>query len=161
MNEREMDSETTGSSCSDRLAQSRTSDPTTGTEGEVDLYLRGTSDSSRLLMELNAQVADPRISMQLMELAWVIDAISRSLPADARSVVDRYAHLAGTIENGSVLLEWVFPDFRIGFNIEPTSEESGWYMVSNKRLHEQTKSGRIGSMREIFGTLMGIIGSHV
>jgi hypothetical protein len=43
------------------------------------------------------------------------------------------AHLS---EDGSVLLEWIFSDFRIGFNIEPNPDESGWHLISNKRLGE-------------------------
>jgi len=47
------------------------------------------------------------------------------------------AHLS---EDGSVLLEWIFPDFRIGFNIEPNPADSGWHLVSNKRLGESAVS---------------------
>jgi hypothetical protein len=33
-------------------------------------------------------------------------------------------------ENGALLLEWIFNDFRIGFNFEVNENESGWYMAS-------------------------------
>jgi len=32
-------------------------------------------------------------------------------------------------ENGSILVEWIFPLFRIGFTFELVAEESGWYLV--------------------------------
>lgn len=37
-------------------------------------------------------------------------------------------------DDGAILFEWIFDDFRVGFNIEPNSKESGWYLVTNERL---------------------------
>jgi hypothetical protein len=39
-------------------------------------------------------------------------------------------------EDGSVSLEWISPDFRLGFNIEPNPDDSSWYIVTSKRLGE-------------------------
>jgi hypothetical protein len=44
-------------------------------------------------------------------------------------------------EDNSVLLEWIFRDFRIGFAFEPKLRESSWYLVSNERLNEASASG--------------------
>ena len=33
---------------------------------------------------------------------------------------------AFNVDDGSVLIEWIFGNFRIGFNIEPNPEDSGW-----------------------------------
>jgi len=33
-------------------------------------------------------------------------------------------------ENGALLLEWIFNDFRVGFNLEMDENESGWYLAS-------------------------------
>jgi hypothetical protein len=49
-----------------------------------------------------------------------------------------YAH---SVDDGSVLLEWVLPDFRIGFNIEPEMSESSWYLVSNDKMGAINASG--------------------
>jgi hypothetical protein len=48
---------------------------------------------------------------------------------------------AFNVDDGSVLIEWIFADFRIGFNIEPNPENSSWYLVSNKKLGEIAASG--------------------
>jgi len=48
---------------------------------------------------------------------------------------------AFNVDDGSVLIEWIFSDFRIGFSIEPNPEDSGWYLVSNKNLGEISASG--------------------
>jgi hypothetical protein len=44
-------------------------------------------------------------------------------------------------DDGSVLLEWIFVDYRVGFSIEPNPVESGWYLVSNRNLGEISASG--------------------
>lgn len=48
---------------------------------------------------------------------------------------------ANNAEDGSLLIEWIFSDYRIGFSIEPDLQESGWYLVSNKNLGEISASG--------------------
>jgi len=45
------------------------------------------------------------------------------------------------LDDKSVLAEWVFKDFRIGFTFEPDIDDSGWYVVSNKNLEEYSASG--------------------
>lgn len=37
-------------------------------------------------------------------------------------------------DDGSLLIEWIFNRFRIGFSIELDDEESGWYLVSDSKL---------------------------
>ena len=40
-----------------------------------------------------------------------------------------YAHKE---EDDSIVVEWIFPDFRIGLNIEKDKKESGWHVVSKQ-----------------------------
>jgi hypothetical protein len=35
-------------------------------------------------------------------------------------------------EEGDLLLEWIFKDFRLGFGLEHNFEESGWFLVSSQ-----------------------------
>lgn len=35
-------------------------------------------------------------------------------------------------EDNSLLIEWISPNWRIGFTIEQNEQESGWYLVSNQ-----------------------------
>lgn len=37
-------------------------------------------------------------------------------------------------DDGALLLEWIFKDFRVGFVIESDVSESSWYLVSNSNL---------------------------
>lgn len=47
------------------------------------------------------------------------------------------------VDDGSILIEWIFDDFRLGFSIEPEVQESSWYLVSSKNLGEISASGYI------------------
>ncbi len=53
---------------------------------------------------------------------------------------------AVNVEDNSVLIEWTFRDFRIGFTIEDNREDSGWYLVSNRKLGEILASGSIANI---------------
>ena len=59
---------------------------------------------------------------------------------------------AFNLDDGSVLIEWKFNDFRIGFGVEPNIKESGWYLVSNKNLGEISASGYI-SIKDVRGLI--------
>lgn len=43
----------------------------------------------------------------------------------------------------SVLLEWIFPHWRIGFSIEPNVEESGWFFSSDKSAGSVIAGGQL------------------
>jgi hypothetical protein len=49
-------------------------------------------------------------------------------------------------EDGSVLMEWIFPDFRIGFSIDPVEEDSSWYLVSNSKLGNIMRDGYLSDV---------------
>ena len=46
-------------------------------------------------------------------------------------------------EDESVLMEWIYTNFRVGFAIEPDQAESGWYLVSNQALGEKSAYGNL------------------
>ena len=48
-------------------------------------------------------------------------------------------------EDDSVLIEWIFRDFRIGFSIEANHSQSNWYLVSNENLNRVDQSGLLSS----------------
>ncbi len=48
---------------------------------------------------------------------------------------------ASEVEDGSIILEWAFPDFRIGFGIEPNPDNTSWYKVANKNLGDKNEYG--------------------
>jgi len=65
-------------------------------------------------------------------------------------------------DDGSVLVEWIFTDFRIGFSIETILDESGWYLVSKRNLGEISASGFIenANIKNIILWLLNFVISH-
>jgi hypothetical protein len=53
---------------------------------------------------------------------------------------------AFNVDDGSILIEWIFKDFRVGFNMEEKPEESGWYLVTTKNLGEISACGSISNV---------------
>ena len=50
---------------------------------------------------------------------------------------------ATNLEDDSLLIEWTFPTFRIGFVIETNKEDSIWYLVSTIEKTDFNKSGSL------------------
>ncbi len=48
-----------------------------------------------------------------------------------------------TPDDGSILIEWIHKNFRIGLSIESDIQESCWYLVSNDKLGNILLSGRV------------------
>lgn len=48
--------------------------------------------------------------------------------------------------DGSFLIEWMLKDRRLGFNIEPQGDDSGWYFVSSKEAGGRCASGGLASL---------------
>ena len=53
---------------------------------------------------------------------------------------------ATNLEDDSLLIEWTFPTFRIGFVIETNKEDSVWYLVSTIEKTDFNKSGSLISI---------------
>lgn len=71
--------------------------------------------------------------------------------------------LRGSIaEDGAVLFEWIFRDYRIGFSIEPNAQESGWFLIANRNLGEISASGFISgvNLNVLIPWLIDFILSH-
>jgi len=49
-------------------------------------------------------------------------------------------------DDGSLLISWVYPHFRIGISIEPDIQESGWYLVSDASAGHIHASGLLNAI---------------
>jgi hypothetical protein len=47
------------------------------------------------------------------------------------------------VDDGSILLEWIFTEFRVGFSIEPEPFHSSWFLVSTDSLGQISAYGYI------------------
>lgn len=50
---------------------------------------------------------------------------------------------AAIVNDGSISFEWIFSDFRIGFFLGPSKDESSWFLVTNANLGNIGASGYI------------------
>jgi len=107
--------------------------------------------------EILPKISNPSILEQtkslLMLISNVIGVIQEKTGGYGR-IPPLHAYL---VENGSVLIEWILGDFRIGFNIESNEEESGWHLVSNKNMGEITSSGQLKNKTLIVSHLIDLI----
>jgi hypothetical protein len=65
-------------------------------------------------------------------------------------------------DDGAILFEWIFGDFRIGFSIEPNIQESGWFLITNRNLGEISACGFISGidLNALIPWLINFILSH-
>jgi len=138
------------------------SDMTSDIEGQADTFrLRGESNPVKQARNIIPQIDNADVSKQVERLLSFIDKIvkiAEQEEVDLSHIPSLHAYVE---EDGSVLLEWVFPDFRIGFNIDSNPDNSGWHLVSNKKLGDITASGQLANMGEITILLLDFILSNV
>ena len=61
-----------------------------------------------------------------------------------------------SVDDGSLLLEWVFGGFRVGFSVERDLSESSWHLVSDSNLGDIAASGFI-SQERISSTIVWLL----
>jgi len=63
------------------------------------------------------------------------------------------------IEETSILIEWIFKNYRIGFVIDKKIDESSWYFVSNKELNGMDISGDLNekNIDQIVEVLLNVV----
>ena len=65
-------------------------------------------------------------------------------------------------DDGSILIEWIFRNYRIGFGVEIDPNDSGWYLVTKRDLGEISASGYTSNtnMRNTVLWLLNFVVSH-
>ena len=89
------------------------------------------------------QVENKKVADEARKLLLII--AETTLIFQSRGVdLEHLPHLhAFDVQDGSILIEWIFDDFRVGFSIEPVPSESSWYLVSTAKLGNIGESGNI------------------
>ncbi|MCI0485872.1 MAG: hypothetical protein L0229_04645 [Blastocatellia bacterium] len=99
------------------------------------------ADILRSAMELTQELADQGMAKESRKLLSAIDTTLYIL-RQFRIELSYIPQLrASTADDGSVLFEWIFNDYRIGFNIETNPVESSWYLITNSTWGEISASG--------------------
>jgi len=102
----------------------------------------------RQLKQIILKIHDTKIKEQVEKLISIICCFldfAHQLKGDM-PIPPLYAAIT---EENSVLIEWIFPDFRVGFNIEADPSESGVYIVSGKKFDGLIYSRKLEYMRDI------------
>jgi len=135
---------------------------TSDIEGHTDNFrLRGESNPVKRARDIIPQIENAEVAKQVERLLSFIDNIvniAEQEKVDLSHIPSLHAYVE---DDGSVLLEWVFPNFRIGFNIESNPDNSGWHLASNKKLGDMTASGQLANMGEITILLLDFILSNI
>ena len=104
--------------------------------GHLDLRFLPLSVPDLITSAWNAveQIEDPKVADEARNTLLIIEKtilIAQSKGVDLGHLPQLHAF---DVQDGSILIEWVFDDFRVGFSIEPIPFESSWYLVSNEKL---------------------------
>ncbi len=111
------------------------SESTAATNEQVfSLPRSGIRDPLRSVIDISKQIQDSSVAEQVTGLVAAINRILCHVQQRCGDLIEIPQLRAHFEEDGSVSLEWIFPDFRIGFNIESNPDDSGWHLISNKKL---------------------------
>lgn len=87
------------------------------------------------------QTESPEVARETRRLLSIVGELVSSLAKLGFDMGNLTPLRAWSVEDGSILVEWIFTDFRIGFSIEPDPDDSSWYLVSNQSLGDIGASG--------------------
>lgn len=93
--------------------------------------------------KISANVANPGVARQARSLLLIIQNTVSSFEQLGFNMGALPPLNAIEGEDQSILIEWIFTNYRVGFTIEVDSYESGWYLVSNQALGEIGASGHL------------------
>ena len=102
---------------------------------------------------------DERIAKDAQHiLEWIRVAINRQSYLGALPPIRAF-----TAEDGSLLIEWIFDDFRVGFSLEQNQEDSGWFLVSKPEKGGIAASGSLvkAKARNIISWLVNFVINNV
>jgi len=129
--------------------------------GPESLPFAGESDPLQQTREIVPEIANRCVAEQTEKLLSILGQMMEAIKKERPQLSDIPPLHAHIDEDGSVLIEWIFPDFRAGFNIEPNSEDSGWYLVSNKKISEIAMSGALANIYERIALLLNFILANI
>jgi hypothetical protein len=120
------------------------------------------SDLFRAAWELAHKIENESVAKDAKRLLSILqETISafHQFQFDVHDIPPMQAFIA---EDGSALFEWIFRDYRIGFNIERNPQDSGWFLVTNRKLGEISACGFLSGvdMNPLILWLLNFVLSH-
>ncbi|MEW6348866.1 MAG: hypothetical protein AB1646_07360 [Thermodesulfobacteriota bacterium] len=94
-----------------------------------------------------AKIADANLRKQAHDLLVKLQLVLNALE-EARFDVGGLPSLGvAMVEDGSVLLEWASVNYRLGFSLEPNSEDSSWFLITSREFGGLNASGFLTNIR--------------
>jgi hypothetical protein len=89
------------------------------------------------------KLTDSNLALQAEDL---LDLLEREIRRRAaRMDVGSFPELKPSVwEDGTVMLEWTTPSFRVGFNVGPEPSERGWYLAPTRQYGGIGADGPLG-----------------
>ncbi|HPJ82086.1 MAG TPA: hypothetical protein PL103_07715 [Saccharofermentans sp.] len=114
-----------------------------GTSETLRKYLPYTSSALNVFENVNegiSSIENPDVKRFVVELmAEFLGVLAGLAKSEETLVLPSIVMIVN--DDKSVLLEWIFTDFRIGFLIYEATDRSVWYIVTNQNLEEFSKTG--------------------
>ena len=124
-----------------------------------DVDLSGLTNAMETAMQLGTKSLGDQARHLVADLSDAFAENRRTLGLDALYIPSLYPQLR---EDGSVLFEWILPNFRLGFGLEDDPSQSGWYLVSDQTLGSITAYGYLSATnrQSLFRWLVNFLVLH-
>jgi hypothetical protein len=102
------------------------------------------------------------VRSQIVELIQAIGWSIQRLPLATREEPMSLRLQSSLAPDGSALLEWISPKFRLGFNLEVERSQSSWFLVTSPELGGLAVSGQLFAtgIEPIVNTLVRFISTN-
>ena len=90
-----------------------------------------------------SETKSPDVVKEVQELIPMVIEIVLELSKSNFDLSNLQPLNATNLEDGSFLIEWIFPNYRVGFVIERDPKESIWYLVSKSESSDSNLSGNL------------------
>jgi hypothetical protein len=148
--------------CSFDMNQVETADSSANNDINVEFSFKrkGAVIPTKKAKEIFSLINDKKVREKTKEIVSLIDSILQLIDEQRPNI--RHMPLLNVYreEDDGVLLEWVFSDFRIGFNIEPNPEDSGWHLVTDKKLDGIAIAKHLTDLNEPVERMLSLILSN-
>jgi hypothetical protein len=140
-------------------------DPTSsGYDAQGD-YQKILPDKINVFRKMDLELLE-KVDSRIQQNIIVFLQIFAEVIIDNRNSLKTFGNLPSLIisllEDTSVLVEWGFKDFKIGFSFELNDEESSWYIVTNDKFQDANASGRLifDSCKELLLSMLRFVASN-
>jgi hypothetical protein len=109
-----------------------------------------------------SETKDANIIKEVKELVSIIFKLVLELNKRSYDTSNLPSLTAANLEDGSFLIEWLFPSYRVGFVIDSNPKESMWYLVSKSEYSGSNQWGilEVNNKKELITSLVSHVASN-